>query len=84
MDYQVSEKVQQLFDRLTGMEQAQKALDFIHAEEDFCVNEQLELVLIEAPTFHEEERAKAMCEKFRQLGLEEVQIDPYGNALGLW
>ena len=84
MDYQVSEKVQQIFDRLTGMEQVQKALDFIHAEEDFCVNEQLELVLIEAPTFHEEERAKAMCEKFRQLGLEEVQIDPYGNAMGLW
>ena len=57
MDYQVSQKVQQLFDKVTGMEPVQKALDFIRAEEDDCIDEQIELTLIEAPTFHEGQRA---------------------------
>ena len=41
MDYQVSQKVQQLFDKVTGMEPVQKALDFIRAEEDDCIDEQI-------------------------------------------
>ncbi len=43
---------------------------------------QAELVEIAAPPFHEGERAAWLCERFSELGLEEVGIDPSGNALG--
>lgn len=84
MDYQVSQKIQQLFDRVTAMEQVQAGLNHIQNEEEYCISEQIELTLIEAPTFHEEKRAAAFCEKLRQLGLADVHADPYGNAIGRW
>ena len=43
---------------------------------------QAELVEIAAPPFREHERAAWLCERFRELGLEHVEIDPSGNALG--
>lgn len=43
---------------------------------------QTELVAVAAPPFHEEARAAWLCERFRELGLEEVEIDASGNALG--
>ena len=43
---------------------------------------QAELVEIAAPPFHERDRAGWLCERFRELGLEEIEIDPTGNALG--
>ena len=84
MDYQVSPKVQQLFDRITAMEQVQTGLQYIRDEEAYCIDEQIELTLIEAPTFHEEQRASVFCEKLQLLGLEDVHADPYGNAIGRW
>ena len=84
MDYQVSQKVQQLFDRITAMEPVQAGLQYIRDEETFCIDEQIELTLIEAPTFHEEKRAAVFCEKLRQLGLEDVHTDDFGNAIGRW
>lgn len=37
---------------------------------------------IPAPTFHEEKRAQFTMEEFQRLGLEEIQRDAAGNALG--
>lgn len=84
MDYQVSQKVQHLFDKVIGMEPVQAGLRYIRDEESYCIEEQIELTLIEAPTFHEGQRAAVFCEKLRQLGLEGVHIDDFGNAIGRW
>jgi len=43
---------------------------------------QAELVAVAAPSFHEAARAAWLCERFRQLGLEQVEIDASGNAIG--
>ncbi len=43
---------------------------------------QAEMVEIAAPPFHERDRAAWLCERFHDLSLEDVEIDPSGNALG--
>lgn len=43
---------------------------------------QAELVAVAAPPFQEQARAAWLCERFRELGLEQVDIDASGNALG--
>jgi acetylornithine deacetylase/succinyl-diaminopimelate desuccinylase-like protein len=43
---------------------------------------QAELVAVPAPSFQEQARAAWLCERFRELGLEQVEIDASGNALG--
>ncbi len=60
----------------------QHGIDFIKADEQRTTEEQLELVVIEAPTFQEAKRAKAFADKLEALGLEDVQIDRHGNAFG--
>ncbi len=84
MDYQVSPKVKALFDQVTALPEVQKALDFIEKDADFSIAEQIELTEIEAPTFHEAERAKVYAQKLEALGLENCHVDEFGNAVGLW
>ena len=84
MDYQVSAKIQKLFDDVTALPEVQKALDFIEKDADNSIAEQIELTEIESPTFHEETRAKAYCQKLAELGLQDCHIDDFGNAVGLW
>ena len=84
MDYQVSSKVEKAFSEVLAMPEVQKGLEFIEKDQEQSIKEQIELTLIEAPTFHEENRAKAYCEYFKALGLEDVHVDPYGNSVGLW
>lgn len=43
---------------------------------------QAEMVEIAAPPFQERDRAAWLCERFHDLSLENVEIDPSGNALG--
>jgi acetylornithine deacetylase/succinyl-diaminopimelate desuccinylase-like protein len=45
---------------------------------------QAELVEVAAPPFQEAARAAWLCERFRDLGLEQVCIDASGNALGFF
>ena len=45
---------------------------------------QAEAVEVAAPPFLEKERAAWLCERFRELGLEQVEIDASGNALGYY
>ena len=84
MDYQVSAKVQQIFDQVMGLEEVKNALDFIEKDAEKSIQEQIELTLIESPTFYEAERAKAYAKYLGDLGLEDAHVDPYGNAVAVW
>ena len=84
MDFQVSEKVQKTFDALMALPEVKKALEFIEADAPNSIEEQKKLTLIEAPTFHEDARAAAYAEILKDLGLEDVHVDEYKNAIGLW
>ena len=81
--YQVSDKTKKQFEAMMGTAAVKEALAFIENDQERTIEEQKELVLIEAPTGHEEKRAAAFAEKFRALGLEDVHIDRGGNVVGL-
>jgi tripeptide aminopeptidase len=55
-------------------------------ERDFdrFVRELIFLTEIPAPPFKEQLRGVAYAKLFREVGLENVEIDPEGNVLGLW
>ena len=84
MDYQVSEKIRKTFDAVVQMEEVQKALRFIEEDVPRSIEEQKTLTLIEAPTFFEDERAAAYADYLKDLGLEDVHVDEYKNAVGTW
>lgn len=81
--YQPGGKTKSLFDRMISLDQVQKVLKYIKEDQRRTIDEQKELVLIEAPTGHEEKRAAAVADKFRALGLEDVHTDRGGSVVAL-
>ena len=81
--YQVSERVKKQFEYTMSIPCVKEAMKFIQEDERNTIEEQKELVLIEAPTGEEEKRAAVMMEKFKALGLENIHIDCGGNVVGL-
>ena len=49
MEYKVSQKVKDTFEALSSLESVKKGLEAIKKDQDRCINEQIELTLIEAP-----------------------------------
>lgn len=60
-----------------------KAFQWLHLHERQIMRWQTELVTVAAPPFGEGPRAEWLCERFRELGLEEVRLDGIGNAIGV-
>ena len=58
-----------------------RAFGWLHLHEPQLRRWQMEFVAVPAPPFGESERAAWFLEKFRELGLHNVQIDDAGNAL---
>lgn len=81
--YQVSERVKTQFERTMDLSCVKAAMNYIREDQRNTIEEQKELVLIEAPTGQEEKRAAVMEEKFRALGLENVHVDRGGNVVGI-
>ena len=59
-----------------------KALAWVDTHAAQVVEEAIRICEIPAPTFEEGERAKYVRRRFEALGLEDVTIDPAGNARG--
>lgn len=83
MEYQASKAVQEKFQALTKDEKVLKALSFMEEDSDNIIEKQIELTLIPAPTFHEENKAKRLLEMFKEEGLTDCHIDEYGNCVGI-
>lgn len=60
-----------------------RALRFFETNADAITEEQIRICSIPASPFGEQERAEYLSQKFRELGLAEVEIDEEGNCLGL-
>ncbi|MBE9637098.1 M20/M25/M40 family metallo-hydrolase [Salipiger mangrovisoli] len=69
--------------RIIASDRFKRAQEDLAQGHDRFVGEIIELTEIPAPPFKEEVRAAAYAEKFRALGLEEVERDGIGNVLGL-
>ncbi|MGI8783730.1 MAG: M20/M25/M40 family metallo-hydrolase [Acidobacteriota bacterium] len=59
------------------------ALERIRASDEATVNEQIRIAEIPAPPFHEDRRGQYILQRFRQLGLQQVEKDQVGNVIGL-
>ncbi len=58
------------------------AFQWFHRQEHQVMQWQHDLVSIAAPPFGEQQRAEWLRERFRELKLEQVEIDTEGNVLG--
>jgi len=58
------------------------AFTWLHNNPKTLMDRQMELVVIPAPPFGEQARSEWAAAKFREIGLEKVQIDGIGNVLG--
>ena len=83
MEYQASQRVSELFEKAIAIDEVAAGVQFISDDHENTIKDQLELVVISAPTFFETERAKDVARRFTELGLEDVHIDEIGNAIGL-
>lgn len=83
MNYEVSPKVRQTLDKLLALESVQKAMAFAEQDAEQTLENQMELCKIEAPTFHEQQKAARYAEMYQELGLKDVHIDEHGNVVGV-
>ena len=60
-----------------------RALRFFETNADAITEEHIRICSVPASPFGERERAEYLSQKFRDLGLTEVEIDDEGNCLGL-
>ena len=69
--------------QLASQRRVHEAFGWLHLHEQQIMCWQQELVAIAAPPFGERRRAEWLCEKFRELGLQDVALDGIGNAVGV-
>jgi tripeptide aminopeptidase len=70
--------------QLAAQPRVHAAFQWFHLQERRMMQWQQELVSIAAPPFGEQRRAEWLAERFRELKLEEVEIDRVGNVLGCY
>jgi acetylornithine deacetylase/succinyl-diaminopimelate desuccinylase-like protein len=68
--------------QIASMRPVHEAFRWLHLHERQIMQWQMELVGIAAPPFAEETRARWLADRFRELGLKDVQLDSAGNVLG--
>ncbi|MGA8530457.1 MAG: M20/M25/M40 family metallo-hydrolase [Acidobacteriaceae bacterium] len=67
--------------RLASDRRVHQAFQWLHLQEKRILQWQTDLVRIPAPPFGEAPRARWLCQRFLDLGLEEPRIDSVGNAI---
>src|ERR1700676_5009350 len=80
---EVSAEVHDQIVYLLAIPQVRSACEWFHLHESQLCDWQFKLAQIPAPPFGESARATWLGDRFRELALEDVQIDPVGNVVGL-
>src|SRR5271169_3289391 len=80
---EISPTVQQEVARLAGMPEVRAAFSRFRFEEPQFAEWQMEASRVPAPPFGETPRAEWLADRFRELGLKEVEIDEVGNVFGV-
>ena len=75
--------VQEEVARLAGSSQVRAAFDQFRSQESQFALWQMEATKIAAPPFGEAARGAWLADRFRELGLSEVQVDEVGNVFGV-
>jgi acetylornithine deacetylase/succinyl-diaminopimelate desuccinylase-like protein len=69
--------------RLAGLPEVRVAFDWLRSQEAQFLSWQMESARIAAPPFGEGARGAWLAERFRELGLSDVQADEVGNVFGV-
>jgi tripeptide aminopeptidase len=69
--------------RLAADRRVHQAFQWLHLQELRIMQWQAEMVGVPAPPFGEKKRGEWLCERFREVGLENPHIDELGNAIGI-
>jgi len=70
--------------QLASLPRVHAAFQWFHLHQRRMMQWQQELVSIAAPPFGESRRAEWLAERFRELRLQQVEIDSVGNVLGCY
>src|SRR6202021_2108468 len=70
--------------QLASLPRVHAAFQWFHLHDRRMMQWQQELVAIAAPPFGERNPAEWLAERFRELKLEQVEIDSEGNVLGCY
>ena len=81
--YTISEKTRKAYEILSKDVNIQKGLDFIEADDENTLKEQIEICEIPAPPFKEEVRAEDYMKRLEELGLQDIKMDSEGNVFGI-
>jgi tripeptide aminopeptidase len=73
----------QLVSRIASLAPVEAAAAWFLAHQDLLLERQMEVTAIPAPPFGEAARAEWLAKRFRELGLQDVEIDGIGNVIGL-
>ena len=79
----IPETAREQFKTVAGNAQVRKALDFIKEDDAKTLAEQRELVVIPAPPFKEEVRAREYHRRLAALGFKDARIDTEGNVIAV-
>jgi acetylornithine deacetylase/succinyl-diaminopimelate desuccinylase-like protein len=79
----ISESVRTRFAAVAGHPEVKKALELIREDEARTLQDQKELVGIEAPPFKEEARAAEFRKRIAALGFNNARIDAEGNVIAV-
>lgn len=79
----MSPTVQQEVARLAGMPEMRAAFSRFRSEEPQFAQWQMEASRVPAPPFGEAPRAEWLADRFRELGLKDVEVDEVGNVFGV-
>ncbi len=82
--YKVSAAVQQVYSKLTTDAMVQTGIDFLAADHQQTIEDQIAINQVTAPPFQETQRALYYMDKLRGLGLDDVQQDAEGNVFGVF
>ncbi len=72
----------QTVSQLASLPAVHRAFQWFHLQEPQLRRWHREIASIPAPLFGERTRAEWLCQRFTELGLQDVHIDSCGNALG--
>jgi tripeptide aminopeptidase len=69
--------------RLAGSPAVRAAFDRFHSQESQFARWQMEATRVPAPPFGEAARGDWLADRFREIGLSDVQVDEVGNVFGV-
>jgi tripeptide aminopeptidase len=75
--------VQQEVARLAALAEVRAACDWLRSQESRFAAWQMEVARVAAPPFGEAARGVWLADRFREIGLSDVQVDAVGNVFGM-